>query len=68
MADYSLAETKNVQSHRGLTLQPTLITLAAGKTLQMRTTPNGDILLDETVPEGKVWKVTFKFSVFEEDA
>jgi len=68
MADYSLSETQNIQPYRVLSLQPTLENVEAGKRFIIGTNPPNYLYLDEEVPAGKVWKVTFQVSVIEEDA
>lgn len=42
--------------------------LAAGKTLKIETSPNGEELLSRTVPEGKTWHVTVFVEICEKDA
>ena len=66
MAEYSLSESQNIQPYRVLSLVPTLETVVAGKHFMIGTSPPDNLFLDDTVPEGKVWKVTFQVSVIEE--
>ena len=42
--------------------------LAAGKTLKIETSPNGDDILDTEVPVGKVWNISISVQIDEEDA
>lgn len=44
------------------------IELAAGKSLKIETSPQGDELIDTEVPEGKVWKISIGINITEEDA
>jgi hypothetical protein len=41
--------------------------MAAGKTLKVETSPNGEDVLDITVPSGKVWEVSVTISIKETD-
>ena len=58
------------------TLQPCLIkaggsgmvVLVAGKRLRIETSPNGEEILDEEVPEGKVWALSINVQINETDA
>lgn len=43
-------------------------TVAAGKSLKIETTPDGEEILNSTVPAGKVWEVTVVVSLTETDA
>lgn len=43
----------------------TKFTLAAGSTLKIKTTGNGTKILDQTVPEGKTWKILLKVHIQE---
>ena len=43
-------------------------TLTAGKRIRVRTTPDGDVYLNEQVPEGKQWKVSVSVQIEETDA
>lgn len=43
-------------------------TLAAGKTLKIETTPEGDEILEAEVPAGKQWAVSLGVSIVETDA
>lgn len=43
-------------------------TLAAGKILKIETSPDGEEILNETVPTGKVWTVIVSVHVREVDA
>jgi len=38
-------------------------TVAAGKTLKIKTTPHGDNILDVTVPEDEIWHVTATLNI-----
>lgn len=42
--------------------------LATGKTLKIETSPNGEEILDLTVPVGKSWDVSISVSINETDA
>jgi len=42
--------------------------MAAGKTLKVETSPQGEDLLNEQVPAGKVWTVVVSVSITETDA
>ena len=42
--------------------------LAAGKSVKFETTPNGEELINETVPEGKKWTISVGIKITEEDA
>lgn len=39
--------------------------VAAGKSLKIETSPNGDDILDVTVPDGKSWKVKIYVKITE---
>jgi len=41
------------------------VTVAAGQSLQIRTTPDGEMLLNAEVPAGKVWTVIVDVSIQE---
>ena len=41
--------------------------LAAGKTITIETSPNGDELYSGTVPEGKAWNITIFLKIVETD-
>jgi len=41
------------------------LTLTAGKTLKIETTPDGEEILSATVPAGKTWTVTVSVHVLE---
>lgn len=40
-------------------------TVPAGKSLKIETSPKGETILDEVVPEGKTWQVTISISIVE---
>lgn len=42
--------------------------LAAGKTIKIETSPEGEEILEETVPAGKAWEVRIYISITETDA
>lgn len=44
----------------------TSIVLQAGKNMQIRTKAPVDVLMDETVPDGKSWKVHIRITVEEQ--
>ena len=44
------------------------VTVAAGKSLKVETSPGGEELLDEEVPTGKSWDVTVSVYIVETDA
>ena len=41
------------------------VTLSAGQTLKIETSPNGEEILNEIVPEGKTWVVDIDLKVTE---
>ena len=43
-------------------------TVAAGKKLSIETSPRGEEMLSETVPQGKVWEVQIVVDIIETDA
>jgi hypothetical protein len=45
----------------------TKITVAAGQTIKIETSPAGEELLEITVPAGKVWTISTRLDVFEEE-
>ncbi len=60
-------EDRNQSARRVKTGRQTL-EITAGKTLKIETSPNGIDILNETVPEGKVWAITLNISVIEINA
>jgi hypothetical protein len=44
------------------------VEIPAGKTLKMDTSPNGEEIVNSTVPSGKVWNVIVHFEITETDA
>ena len=45
-----------------------IIDIPAGKTLKIETSPQGEDILNITVPEGKKWVATINISIVETDA
>ena len=45
----------------------TTFDIDANKTLKIETSPDGEDILDSTVPVGKKWKVSIKVSITETD-
>ena len=43
-------------------------TVEAGKTLKIETSPNGEDILEEEVPAGKVWSAHITINIDETDA
>ena len=41
------------------------VSMAAGKTIRVETSPAGEEILDMTVPEGKAWSVSVTISIAE---
>jgi hypothetical protein len=41
---------------------------SAGQVLKIETSPDGEEILDETVPAGKSWEVTVRVDIVETDA
>jgi len=50
------ADKRNVIDVRG-------ITVTAGQTLKIRTTPNGELVLSEKCPSGETWAVTMHIEI-----
>ena len=44
------------------------IELASGQTLKVETSPNGEDVVKETVPDGKLWTVQLVIDIVETDA
>ena len=59
--------TENVTAKNIYTGDDTF-TLAAGKSLKVESSPNGEEHYDDTVPEGKSWSVTVFLRIEETDA
>ena len=43
------------------------VVLPAGKKFKIETSPSGEELVNETVPAGKVWKISIGIKVLQED-
>lgn len=60
MVDISV-EARNVQAGYAL------VTVGAGKVFKIETSPQGEDILNLTVPEGKVWSVQMNVQITETD-
>jgi len=65
MAEYAFSTKQTIKPQRLLGLIPTAFDVEAGKTFKVETSPEGVELLSETVPAGKLWKVTLRVDVVE---
>ena len=65
MAEYVLEVKQNLPAQKTMGLDTTAFDIGPGKTLKIETTPDGTELLNETVPAGKVWKLTLQVRVAE---